>query len=110
MKNKRAIALLLIVACLLTLPAWAQSGAGAGHDPVVRKIEPPNWWVDYTPTLTLLLTGENLSGARVESPTKAVTPLDAEASANGHYLFVHLQLGSDLQPGTVSLNLTTSST
>jgi glycosidase len=108
MKNKRAIALLLIVACLLTLPAWAQSGAGAGHDPVVRKIEPPNWWVDYTPTLTLLLTGENLSGARVESPTKAVTPLDAEASANGHYLFVHLQLGSDLQPGTVSLNLITS--
>ena len=76
--------------------------------PVVRKIEPPNWWVNYTPSLTLLLTGENLSGARVESPTKGLTPLSAEASANGHYLFVHLQLGSDLAAGTVPLHLITA--
>ena len=76
--------------------------------PVVRKIEPPNWWVNYTPALTLLLTGENLSGARVDSPTKGLTVLGAEASANGHYLFVHLQLSSDLSSGTVPLQLITS--
>ena len=108
MKNKRTIALLLIVVCLLALPAWPQSAAGAPQAPVVQKplvqkIEPPNWWVNYTPQLTLLLTGENLSGGRVESPTKDVTPLGAEASANGHYLFIHLQLGSSLPAGTVPL-------
>jgi glycosidase len=113
MKNKRALALSLFLTCLLTLPAWPQSSARAGQDPVVQKpvvhkIEPPNWWVNYTPALTLLLTGENLSDARVESPTKGLTALGAEASANGHYLFVHLQLSSDLPPGTVPLQLTTS--
>src|ERR1700732_4702395 len=57
MRNKRALALSLILTCLLTLPAWAQSGATARQDPVVRKpvvrkIEPPNWRVNYTPALT----------------------------------------------------------
>jgi glycosidase len=108
MKNTRSIALLLIVVCLLALPALPQRVAGAGQVPVVRKIEPPNWWVNYTPELALLLTGENLGGARVESPVKEVTVLGAEASANGHYLFVHLQLSSNLSPGTVSLHLITA--
>ena len=76
--------------------------------PAVHKVEPPNWWVNYTPELTLLLTGENLSGARVESSTKGLTSLGADASANGHYLFVQLQLGPDLPAGTVPLRVTTS--
>jgi neopullulanase len=122
-KNKLTPALFLILACLFTLPAWAQSNAGAAGqvlvvskpiagEPIVRKIEPPNWWINYTPELTLLLTGENLGGgnlgsARVESPTKDVSVLGAEGSANGHYLFVHLQLGSELHAGTVRLHLNT---
>jgi neopullulanase len=113
MRNKRALALPMILACLLTLRAWPQSNANAGpdivvHQPTVHKLEPPNWWVNYTPTLTLLLTGENLSGARVESPKKGLTVLGAEASANGHYLFVHLQLSSHLPAGTIPLRLNTS--
>jgi glycosidase len=87
---------------VLNVGAWAQPA------PLVKKIDPPNWWVNYTPELTLLLTGENLSGARVESPAKNVAVLGAEASANGHYLFVHLQLSSDLPSGTVPLRLITS--
>ena len=108
MKNTRTIALLLIVVCLLALPAWPQSAAGAGQAPVVRKIEPPDWWVNYTPELTLLLTGENLGGVRVETSTKDVSVLGDEASANGHYLFVHLQLGSSLPAGSVPLHLINS--
>ena len=76
--------------------------------PAVHKIEPPNWWVNYTPELTLLFTGENLNGARVESPTHDVIPLGAEASANGHYVFVRLRLTSGLQAQTVSLRIITS--
>ncbi len=108
MKNTRSIALLLIVVCLLALPARPQSDAKARQAPVVQKVEPPNWWVNYTPQLTLLLTGDKLNGARVESSTKDVSVRGAEASANGHYLFVHLQLGSSLSAGTVSLHLTTA--
>jgi len=108
MKNTRSIALVLIVVCLLALPAWPQLAAGARQDPVVQKVEPPNWWVNYTPELTLLLTGENLSGVRVESQTKDVGVQGTEASANGHYLFIHLQLKSNLSGGTVSLHLITT--
>ncbi|MGD0507988.1 MAG: alpha-amylase family glycosyl hydrolase, partial [Terriglobales bacterium] len=91
-----------LIMAVLNVGAWAQPA------PLVKKIDPPNWWVNYTPELTLLLTGENLSGARVESPAKNVAVLGAEASANGHYLFVHLQLSSDLPSGTVPLRLITS--
>ncbi len=62
----------------------ALSALVEAQGPAVGKIEPPNWWINYTPELTLLLTGENLNGARVESPTKGLTALGAEASANGH--------------------------
>jgi neopullulanase len=103
MKNSRTITLVLIVVCLLALPV-----AGRAQEPAVRKIEPPNWWVNFTPEVTLLLTGENLSGAHVQSSTKGLTVVGTEASANGHYLFVNLQLSSDLPPGTVPLQLITS--
>jgi neopullulanase len=89
---------------VFVIAASALVGAQA---PTVRKIDPPNWWVNYTPELMLLLTGENLAGARVESSSKDLTPLGSEASANGHYLFVHLQLSSDLPSGIVSLRLIT---
>ena len=103
MKNKRTIVLWPLLVCLLALPAMV-----VAQVPAVRKIEPPNWWVHYTPSLTLLLTGENLSGAQVESPTQGLTVLGAEASANGHYLFVHLQLSPDLPVGTIDLRLITA--
>lgn len=109
MKSKRSVALSLIVACLLASPALSQpvstvlSGA-----PVVHKIEPPNWWANYTPELTLLLTGENLSGARVEISTKGVSLAGSEASANGHYLFIHLRLSSNLRTGDVLVRVQTT--
>ena len=78
------------------------------QSPVVRKIEPPNWWVHYTPELTLLLTGEHLVGTRVESSTSGVSVLSSQASSNGHYLFVDLQLSSGVLPGKASLQLSSS--
>jgi neopullulanase len=112
MKTLRTFAFSLVMACLLTLPAWAQAtaagGSGVAGAPVVRKVEPPNWWVEYTPELTLLLTGENFDSARVESSAKGVTVLGADASANGHYLFVRLQLSSNLRAQSVSLRVITS--
>jgi neopullulanase len=77
------------------------------QSPVVRKVEPPNWWVNFTPDLTLLLTGENLNRARVESSTKGVTLQNSNGSTNGHYLFVHARLSSALRPQIATLKLTT---
>ncbi len=104
MKKNRVIQLSRLLICLLALSAIA-----AAQAPVVRKIEPPNWWVNFTPELTLLLTGENLSLAKVESPTRNLEVLGAEASANGHYLFVRLKMLPSLAAGTSQLRLHTPS-
>src|SRR5208282_3225174 len=87
----------------------AMSALVEAQAPAVHKIDPPNWWVNYTPELTLLFTGDNLNDARVESPTQGVTSLGADASANGHYLFVHLRLSSGLPSQTVPLLVISSS-
>lgn len=87
----------------LALSALAQTQA-----PVVHKIEPPNWWSNFTPEVSLLLTGEHLSGAQVESATPGAVVLGSQSSANGHYFFVHLKLSPDLRPGTINLRLTAS--
>lgn len=105
MKNKRPVTLLrlfvsLILACPLALSSFASAPV-----PVVHKIEPPNWWLNYTPEVTLLLTGENLNGARVTTATTGTTVLGFNTSANGHYLFVHLRLSSNLNAGNIALRL-----
>ena len=85
-------ALLLIVFCLVALPVWPQASATGGQSasrnissapPLIRKLEPPDWWVNYTPDLTLLLTGENLGGASVESSTSGIVIKNTNTSANG---------------------------
>jgi neopullulanase len=99
-RNKLTPALFLVLACLLAL-----SSETAAQVPTVRKIDPPNWWTNFTPELTLLLTGENLNGAQVETGTPGATLLASDASENGHYLFVHLRLGSNLRAGSLALRL-----
>jgi glycosidase len=115
MNIKRYLALAVLLVCLpmahpntaLAFPASAAAGV-QGTAPVVHKIDPPNWWVNFTPELTLLLTGENLSSANVTSSTKAVKVLAADSSANGHYLFVQLKISST-RPETAHLRLQISS-
>ncbi len=57
----------VLILAILNVGAWAQSA------PLVKKLEPPNWWVHYTPSLTLLLTGENLNGAQVRDSDPGVS-------------------------------------
>ncbi|MGA2357113.1 MAG: alpha-amylase family glycosyl hydrolase, partial [Terriglobales bacterium] len=76
--------------------------------PAVHKVEPPNWWVNYTPDFTLLLTGENLFGARAVSASKGVVVRGVDGSANGHYLFVRLKISSS-RTETAQLRLSTAS-
>jgi len=124
MKIQRIFAFLLLLVCLnLVSLNWvclntvlassppktaAVAGSPGSGSPVVRKIDPPNWWVNYTPELTLLLAGENLSGSHVVSASQSVVVLGADASSNGHYLFVQLKVLS-ARPETAQLELKTAS-
>jgi glycosidase len=115
MKTFRFFFTILLFFCLLSpsialtfAVAQPASPVTAARAPVVHKVDPPNWWVNFTPDLTLLLTGENLSGAQVVSVSKSVVVLRSDTSANGHYLFVRLKISTS-RPVTVQLKLNTAS-
>lgn len=115
MKTSRLSSTVLLFFCLVssfTFPTSAGAQGAAAHTPtstpVVRKVDPPNWWVNYTPELTLLLAGDNLSGAHVVSAAKGIRVVGADASSNGHYLFVHLKISAS-RPATAQLKVDTAS-
>jgi glycosidase len=105
--------MVLLTACIsqivfLELPAAACSGfekfEGA---PIVKKIEPPNWWVGLRPNLMLLVSGENLEGASVSINWAGVRLTQSKASANGKYLFIWLEIAPNAQLGVVTLQIDT---
>jgi glycosidase len=71
-----------------------------GAAPEVKKVEPPNWWVPHTlHPIQLLLTGNDLNGAKVTTASRDFKIETRYASTNGHYLFVYLDIGSQVKPG-----------
>ncbi len=79
-----------------------------GQAPRVQKLDPPNWWVGFAPKVLLLVRGENLSGARVETSYPGVRVVRWEASRNGHYLFLWLEIAGTTAPGEVTFQIRSS--
>ena len=88
------------IAALLLLASLAV----AQNAPVVRKVDPPNWWLGM-PSPMLLVKGENLSGARVASRTPGVSITRTKFEETGHYLIVWLNVSTDAMPGPVRLEI-----
>ncbi len=80
----------LLLACAATTEAA----------PVVGKVEPPNWWVGHSRhSLQVLLTGTGLENVHAASPTSRIEITSQQASTNGHYLFLYLEIRPDAPPG-----------
>jgi neopullulanase len=75
--------------------------------PVVRKVEPPNWWVGLTPEVMILLSGKNLNATRASCNLQEVIVNRTQSSADGDYLFVWLKFNPKLKSGTAVCRLTT---
>ena len=75
--------------------------------PAVKKIDPPNWYVNRGNPM-LLLYGEGFSGAKAETTAKDVKVQKVEASGNGHYLFVWLEIPQTIKPGNIPLTIKTA--
>src|SRR5882724_9552686 len=83
----------LFLLCLLAVSAAAA--------PRVDKVEPPNWWVGHTHNpVQLLLTGSELKGASVSAVSKGFKVEVRSASANGHYLFLYLDIAKNVPAGS----------
>ncbi len=98
-----ALVCALVCAASVCVDARAQA-------PVVTKVEPPSWWAGHTINpVRLLVRGNNLRGARVESAEREVQTSDVRVSSAGTYLFVNVSISPDATPGDYPLQLTTVS-
>ena len=93
MKNKLGFSLLLIL--LVTAVSAAQNA------PTIEKIEPPNWWANYSVNpVRVLVRGTNLGGANVLSPLNSgLKTYNFRASDNGHYLFFDVEIPANTKVG-----------
>jgi glycosidase len=75
--------------------------------PSIIKVEPPNWWVNLTPDVMLLLTGKNLQVTHANCNLPDLIVSRTQSMADGHYLFVWLRLSPNLKSGTAICRVTT---
>jgi glycosidase len=99
----------LLFACLLAWScAWGASPRQNAPEPALKvsKVEPPNWWVGFTPEVMLLLSGHDLEATHVSCNLPTLRASRTQATAGGRYLFVWLKIGADTQPGTAVCRIT----
>ncbi|HEY6946171.1 MAG TPA: alpha-amylase family glycosyl hydrolase [Candidatus Acidoferrum sp.] len=98
------------IVCLLhagdTLGRPAPQQSGASSTVKVTKVEPPNWWVGFTPEVMLLISGKELEATNVACNLPTLHVLRTQAAAGGGYLFVWLKIGADTRPGTAVCRIT----
>ncbi len=103
MKNKlRYLIFLLLAAHCSLLAVSAQT-------PTVEKIEPPNWWANYSVNpVRVLVRGTNLNGANVLSPQNSgLKAYNFRASDNGHYLFFDVEIPANAKTGKYNFKIQT---
>lgn len=102
--------ILLGLVCLLSagsvLCRQAPRQGTAASTVKVAKVEPPNWWVGFTPEVMLLLSGQDLEATNVSCNLPTLRVLRTQATAGGNYLFVWLKIGTGTRPGTAVCRIT----
>src|SRR6202007_672200 len=76
--------------------------------PIVKKVEPPNWWVGLTQDVVVLLSGKNLQATHASCNLPEVLASRTQSSAGGDYLFVWLKFSPQLKSGTAVCRITTA--
>jgi len=103
---------LIYMLAVFTALVWSRSSLFAQETsnpnaPVVKKVEPPNWWVGLTPEVMLLLSGKNLQATHASCNLPEVVVGRTQSNADGDYLFLWLKLAPELHNGTAICRLTT---
>jgi len=102
---------------LLSLLVWVPAVCGVSPDtavqnpesPEIVKMDPPNWWVSFTPQVMLLIKGSGLQNAKITTSFIGVHVSRTSASENGHYVFLWLEINTRAKPGNVPLHIQTAS-
>jgi glycosidase len=94
------VALALALCAPNTFGQTQQSSQADDKAPVVTKVEPPSWWVNFTPYVMLLVSGHNLEATQVSCNLQSIVVERTEATGGGEYLFVWLKLAVGTRSGT----------
>ena len=87
---------------------WLLIAGACSAAPVVRKVEPPNWWTGHSLNpVRVLVYGSGLQGAIVQ-PAHPLTSSRVSVSANGTHLFVDIAIPSSAAPGEYPLQIETA--
>jgi glycosidase len=99
-----------VVALGVYAPGFVSAGQRAEPPaaPTVSRLEPPNWWAGFKPVVMVLMTGENLEGAKVSASTHGVSVVRVESRPGGRYLFAWLWIKTNVAPGKVPLRIVTA--
>lgn len=97
--HKYSVALALLAALALASVAAAQEAPNP-REPVVSRVEPPNWWIGLTPEVMLLVSGRHLEATHVACNLPSLTVERTQAAGGGSYLFVWLKIGAETRSGT----------
>lgn len=71
----------------------------------ITKVEPPSWWVGMETPLTLMIYGDNISGAKVISSSDDILITAVNNGDSKNYLFVDIQLSERIKPGKYTFTL-----
>lgn len=94
-------------ALALGAAALVAVATGGAQEPVVRKVEPPNWWAGHSINpVRLLVRGERLAGARAECPRLRCSV--ARVSAAGTHAFIDVTIPAARAPGRYPITLRTA--
>jgi glycosidase len=105
----RRCAAILTISLLVCVAALRAQEATNPNAPVISKVEPPNWWLNLTPDVLVLLSGKNLQATHASCNVDKVLVNRTQSSSNGDYLFVWLKLVPELKSGTAICRVTTAS-
>jgi glycosidase len=98
------LATVLFFSAAAGLSAQEAQGPNA---PVIKKVEPPNWWIGLTQDVLVLLRGKNLQATHANCNLAEVLVSRTMSSGNGDYLFAWLKLQPALKSGTAVCRITT---
>jgi glycosidase len=100
------LALLLLFACEVSTAQASPQQKATDTAPIVARVEPPNWWVGFTPEVMLLLSGHDLEATHVSCNISTLHVSRTQSTAGGNYLFVWMKIEDGTRSGTAVCRIT----
>ncbi len=77
---------------------------------MIKKIEPPCWWVGMNTPLELMIYGVNLRSYDIKSLDEHIRIKEVHLVENPNYLFIDIEIPPGTPPGSYTFELTKENT